>query len=77
MVITKRSLTLFLELAKDAGNWSGTPLLAGSASDRGNVTQLKAAGLITTLTDRGETFVCFTSTGQALAAQHGIKVEVL
>lgn len=77
MDITERSLSLFLELARDAGNWSGTPLLAGSASDRGNVTQLKKAGLITTMTDRGETFVCFTQTGQALAAQHDVDVEVV
>jgi hypothetical protein len=77
MDITERSLELFLELARDAGNWSGTPILAGSASDRGNVTQLKKAGLITTITDRGETFACFTPAGQCLAAEHDIAVEVV
>lgn len=79
--ITPRSLQLFLDLADDAGNWSGMPLLGGnvggSKADRGNITQLKQAGLIKTSTDEGDTFVVFTKAGAALAEQHGIDPQYL
>jgi hypothetical protein len=81
MNISARSLEVFLAYAKDAGNWSGTPLVGGnvggSKEDRGNLTQLKRAGLITTQVDgddRSLTWVIFTAAGKALAAQHGVEV---
>ncbi|CAJ1505588.1 hypothetical protein [[Mycobacterium] burgundiense] len=44
--ITARSLELFLDYARDAGNWGGTPLVGGnvcgSREDNGNLTQLSA-----------------------------------
>jgi hypothetical protein len=81
MEITETSLAVFLAYAKDAGNWSGTPLVGGnvggSKEERGNLTQLKRAGLITTFTDPGvgngpEVWLNFTEAGKALAAEHGV-----
>lgn len=74
--ITPRSMELFLAYARDAGNWSGTPLVGGnvggSAEDRGNLTQLKRAGLISTFPYDGDTWIEFTESGRALAADNGI-----
>jgi hypothetical protein len=76
--LTEKSLELFLNYARDAGNWSGTPLVGGNvggtASDRGNLTQLKRAGLLTTSRFDGETWIHFTEAGVALAAAHGIEL---
>lgn len=74
MNITSRSLALFLAYAKDAGNWNGTPLVGGSAEDRGNLTQLKQAGLIKTSYEEGCTWMFFTDSGKALAAEHGVNL---
>jgi hypothetical protein len=81
MNITETSLALFLAYANDAGNWSGTPLVGGNVggdvkAQRGNLTQLKKAGLIKTFTDDGDrpdlVWLEFTAAGKALATQHGI-----
>ena len=68
--ITATSARLFIDLAKDAGNWSGTPLLDGNvrtdAHLRGNLTQLKKVNLVTTFNDDG-TWVSFTADGKATA----------
>lgn len=76
--ITEQSLALFLAYAKDAGNWSGSPLVGGNVGgakeERGNLTQLKRAGLITTFVDSGLTWVNFTDAGVTLAAEHGVKL---
>lgn len=76
--ITETSLALFLAYAKDADNWGGTPLVGGNVGgakeERGNLTQLKKAGLIQTEFDEGNTWLFFTDAGMALAAQHGIEV---
>lgn len=81
MNITDRSLALFLDYARDAGNWNGNPLVGGnvgrSKEDRGNLTQLKQAGLLTTekdWEDRSLAWVYFTEAGRALAATHGITI---
>src|SRR5687767_14304244 len=77
--ITAQSLDLFLAYARDAGNWSGTPLVGGNVGgtteDRGNLTQLKRAGLIKTFRYEGETWVEFTAQGNELAAAHGVKLD--
>lgn len=70
--ITITSLDLFLAYAKDAGNWSGTPMISGSKAERGNLTQLKRAGLLTTFESDGCTFVSFTEAGRQLAAENSI-----
>jgi hypothetical protein len=72
--ITETSLRVFLAAARDAGNWSGEPMFQGSKEDRGNLTQLKRAKLIDTFTDRGDTFIRFTTAGIALAATHGVTI---
>ena len=77
--ITTESLRVLLAYAADAGNWSGEPLVGGnvggSKEERGNLTQLKRAGLIRTFTSDGDQFVQFTDAGRALAARHGVQVE--
>ncbi|MCV7174856.1 hypothetical protein [Mycolicibacterium sphagni] len=79
--ITDQSLAVFLAYANDAGNWSGTPLVGGNVGggpeERGNLTQLKRAGLIQTSNDGGDVFVHFTDAGRALAAQHGVDPDDL
>lgn len=78
-MITQTSLDLFLAYARDAGNWSGTPCVGGnvggSKEDRGNLTQLKRAGLITTDKSDGQTWVNFTDAGRVLAAAHGVEID--
>tara|TARA_R110000765_G_scaffold53055_1_gene106521 strand:- start:108 stop:350 length:243 start_codon:yes stop_codon:yes gene_type:complete len=80
MNITDRSLEVFTAYAKDACNWSGTPLVGGNvrwdqeAADRGNITQLKKAKLIETATDEGCTWILFTDDGKALAESMGIDI---
>jgi hypothetical protein len=78
MTITSQSLAVFLAYAKDACNWSGMPLVGGnvggSKEERGNLTQLKQAGLIKTQNDEGCTWMIFTDEGKALAAEHGVAI---
>ena len=77
--ITDTSLALFLAYAADAGNWNGTPLIGGNVGgtnqQRGNLAQLKMAGLIETERDADNphcAWIYFTPEGVALAAEHGI-----
>lgn len=78
MNITETSLQLFLDYARDAGNWSGTPCVGGnvggSKNERGNLTQLKKAGLITTFADEGQTWIHFTAEGKEFAKKHGVEI---
>ena len=73
------SLDLFLKHAKDAGNWSGTPLLGSglelSQEDKGHLTDLKRKKLISTERSDGCDWVHFEPAGLALAAAHGITIE--
>jgi len=73
--ITKRSKELFRKYADDAGNWNGQPLVGGNVpdtkEDRGNLTQLKKAGLITTDTDEGYLWLNFTPAGVKYARTLG------
>ena len=77
--ITDRSLELFLDYARDAANWSGTPCIGGnvggSKEDRGNLTQLKRAGLIKTFRYERCDWISFTPAGEALAAKYGVTVD--
>lgn len=79
MQITERSKALFLDYAKDAGNWSGTPLVGGNVGtekeDQGNLTQLKQAGLLTTFDgDRREMWIEFTPAGREFAKENGVTI---
>ena len=77
--ITETSKNLFLAFARDAGNWSGMPCVGGnvggSKEDRGNITQLKKAGLITTFADEGQTWVLFTKAGIEFAKAAGVDMD--
>lgn len=78
MKITETSKAIFLAYAADAANWGGTPLVGGnvggSKEERGNLTQLKRAGLITTFKYEGDMWIRFTDAGKAFALEHGIEV---
>jgi septal ring-binding cell division protein DamX len=77
--ISKRSAEVFRLYAEDAANWSGMPLVGGNVSgskeDRGNITQLKRAGLIKTQEDDGNMFILFTAAGKAFAQTMNIEIE--
>ena len=74
---------LFALYVSDSGNWGGTPMVGGNVTllgdreDRGLLTHLKKAGLITTFKqdreDGGNTFVEFTSEGRAYAVELGLE----
>ena len=49
-------------------------MLDCSKEERGNLTQLKRAGLLTTFRSDGEEFVEFTAAGEALAGDYGISL---
>ena len=76
---TEGSEALFRELAADATNWNGEPLLGGNVRMdqklKGNVTHLKKLGLITTFADEGNTWVIFTDSGKAAASDFGITIR--
>jgi hypothetical protein len=76
--VTDLSKALFVAYANDAGNWSGNPLVGGnvggSKEDRGNLTQLKKQGLITTHRDEGCDWISFTPLGRAYAASLGVVI---
>jgi hypothetical protein len=77
--LTPRSLEIFKDAAKDSGNWSGTPCLGHNFTftkeDRGNLTQLKRAKLLTTYKGDGEEWIQFTQLGHEFAAFHGIEIS--
>lgn len=78
MNLTQQSKALFLEYAKDACNWSGTPLVGGNVSSsqeaNGNLTQLKRAGLVKTNEYDGAMWLDFTEAGKAYALSLGVTV---
>lgn len=79
--LTTDSHNLFVAYAKDAGNWSGTPLVGGNVSilgaarDRGNLTDLKKVGLIETFISDGRSWVRFTDKGRAYAVAHNVEID--
>lgn len=73
--LTAASLALFTELVRDSGNWSGEPLIDITREERGNLTQLKRAGLLETFTDEGCVFAIFTDDGREFARSIGLEVR--
>jgi len=77
--ITERSREMFRWYAKDAGNWGGTPYLTGNRiftrEDRGSLTQLKKAGLLTTCRDEFGEYITFTQAGRDFA-KNEFSVEI-
>ena len=82
--LTPETLARFLKYAKDAGNWNGTPLVGGNVggdpADKGYLTAMKKAGIITTWEDRDRingrvtvsVWMEFTDAGKALAKANGV-----
>lgn len=77
MALTELSEKLFRELAEDAPNWSGTPPFWGTKEERGNLTQLKRAKLVTTFDYDGDVWIDFTDAGKAHAAEIGVDLSWL
>ena len=77
--LTTRSFEIFKDAAEDAGNWSGSPCLGGNfrftKEDRGNLTQLKRAKLLTTDKSDGEALDTLHALGHEFAAFHGIEIH--
>ena len=67
--MTTETLALFASLWNDADNWGGEPLLDIEKEQRGNLTDLKKRGLLTTFKMDGDQWVKFTDAGREFAAQ--------
>ena len=77
--LTTASDSLLRELAEDADNWNGQPLINGNVTvdkaREGNLTDLKVKGLLVTDEDEGLTWVTFTEAGIAYAKEnYGIDI---
>jgi hypothetical protein len=48
--------------------------VGGTAAERGNLTQLKRAGLVATFKYEGETWIRFSDAGEQLALSHGVEL---
>jgi hypothetical protein len=73
IALTPASKSLFISFAEDAADWGGEPLLNITAAQRGNLTDLKKHGLLTTFRDEGCDWVIFTDAGREFAAANGIE----
>lgn len=69
------SHNLFMAFARDAGNWNGQPMVDITREQRGNLTDLKKQGLLTTFVSDGITWVDFTDLGVQHAANHGVVIH--
>lgn len=70
------AMGLFLRLANDAGNWSGTPLVDGlTPEEKGYLTDLKKKGLLDTEEhERGCVFAFFSDLGYRIARASGVEI---
>lgn len=77
ITLTPASEELFLAIAKDFHNWSGTPPCYNhiTPQTRGNLTQLKRAKLVTTFKSDGEEWIAFTEAGIAKANALGLNLS--
>jgi hypothetical protein len=77
--ITLQSQQVFENYARDAINWHGCPPIGGnvvgSKEERGNLTQLKKAGLISTWLNDGTSWIQFTDKGKEFAGKLGIIID--
>lgn len=84
MQLTTRSQEIFMAFAKDAGNWSGMPIIGANvdiqgSQDRGNLSDLVQKGLISIHDDKNQgqatvQFICFTEAGKAFAKENGVTI---
>jgi uncharacterized Fe-S cluster-containing MiaB family protein len=72
--LTAESLKLFIELASDAGDWSGQPIIDISKEQRGNLSDLKKKNLLVTFRSDGCDWADFTPEGKSLAQTLGIDI---
>ena len=82
-MLSPNAKKLFVLYVEDSGNWGGSPMVGGNVTllgdreDRGLLTHLKRAGLITTFKqdreDGGNAFVEFTDSGRAYAVELGLE----
>ena len=77
--LTPETLALFIDFAHISSQEERDPeVLCTSRKDKGHITNLKKAGVITTYVCEGDElgilWVSFTDKGKALAAAHGINV---
>ena len=63
---TIASTDLFIRLFKDAPNWGGIAPAWVTPAERGNLTNLKRSGLLTTFVSDGDPFAEFTDLGKRL-----------
>lgn len=75
VTLTAKSQELFVKLAKDAANWAGNTMIDISPAERGNLTDLKKNGLLTTFDSDGFNFADFTDKGRSFAKQLGIDID--
>lgn len=74
--LTAESYNLLVSLVKDAPNWEGQPLVDITKEQRGNLSDLKRRGILTTFKDEGCMFAIFTEIGIAFAADNfGITIH--
>jgi hypothetical protein len=74
ITLTPESEALFTAIQKAYHNWSGCPPcyeLINKAT-RGNLTQLKRAGLVITFDSDGEEWIALTESGKAKATAAGL-----
>ncbi len=63
ITMTEKTAELLEKLGRAGHNWGGTPMLDLTKSERGNLTQLKKLGLLTTFRENGAEFVWFYEIG--------------
>jgi hypothetical protein len=73
--LSAEALAYFIDLAADARNWGGRPLIGGNVkqgmTENGYLTACKKAGLVETYHQDGSMWAAFTDSGVVLAAEHG------
>jgi hypothetical protein len=68
--LSPASHNLMLDLVLDAPNWHGQPLIDITKEQRGNLSDLKRRGFLTTFMDEGCMFAIFTDVGVLFAATY-------
>lgn len=79
--LTPTSLERFLDYAKDAGNWGGSPCVGGNVggdpADKGFLTDHKKHGLLDTNEFEPRLyFINYTDLGKAFALRYGVDLSI-
>ncbi len=75
--LTPESSNLLEAIAKDAANWNGLPPCFNhiTLQNRGNLTDLKKKGLLSTFKDEGEEWIQISRAGKDLCISKGWATE--